>query len=83
MASLFTNECDFVVFHQKKPEGIYQICWQLNQNNLDREIAGLSEALDFFCVNGGKIITFNQADSFTIDNKKILAQPFYEWAETI
>ncbi len=77
------NECDFVVFHQKKPEGIYQVCWQLNQDNLDREIAGLSEALDFFGVNEGKIITFNQADSFTIDNKKILAQPFYEWAETI
>ena len=77
------NECDFVVFQQKKPEGIYQVCWQLDQDNLDREIAGLSEALDFFGVNEGKIITFNQADSFNIDNKKILAQPFYEWAETI
>jgi uncharacterized protein len=77
------NECDFVVFQQKKPEGIYQVCWQLNQDNLDRELNGLNEAMDFFKVNQGTIITFNQNETFEIGNKKCNAIPFYEWAKII
>jgi len=77
------NECDFIVFQQKKLEGIYQICWQLDQDNLDRELNGLMEAMDLFGINQGIIITFNQAETFEIKNKKIIAIPFYEWAKTI
>jgi len=77
------NECDFVVFQQKKPEGIYQVCWQLNQDNLDRELNGLNEAMDFFKVNQGTIITFNQNETFEIGNKICNAIPFYEWAKII
>jgi len=76
------NECDFVVFKQKKPEGIYQVCWQLNQDNLDRELNGLKEAMDFFDLNKGTIITFNQHEKFEINNKICIAVPFYEWAKT-
>ncbi len=75
------NECDFVEFHQKKLKGLYQVCWQLDQENLDREVDGLTEAMDFFSVNLGHIITLNQKDTFRFDNKTIQAIPFYEWAE--
>jgi uncharacterized protein len=77
------NECDFVVFQQKQLTGIYQVCWQLNQDNLKRELNGLKEAMDFFGVKQGTIITFNQNDIFEMEDKKCIAIPFYEWAKTI
>jgi len=75
------NECDFAVFQQKKLKGLYQVCWQLDQENMEREIAGLTEAMNFFDVNQGHIITFNQTDTFLLDNKTIIVQPFYEWVK--
>lgn len=76
------NECDFLAFRNKKLEGIYQVCWQLDQENLEREIAGLTEAMDYFNFQNGKIITFNQTETFEIKNKTIIAQPFFEWVKT-
>jgi hypothetical protein len=75
-----SNECDFVVFQQKKLQGLYQVCWQLDQENMDREMAGLTQAMDFFGVLRGQIITFNQTDTFRLDDKTVTVQPFYDWA---
>ncbi|NQU85669.1 MAG: ATP-binding protein [Mariniphaga sp.] len=77
------NECDFVVFHQKEVKGLYQVCWQLDQENMDREITGLTEAMDFFGLEQGYIITFNQTDIFKLEHKTIVAQPFYEWVKPL
>jgi uncharacterized protein len=75
------KECDFVVFHQKKLQGVYQVCWQLDQENMDREIAGLMEAMDFFELKSALIITIDQTDQFILEDKTIHVVPFYEWAE--
>ena len=75
------KECDFVVFYQKKMQGVYQVCWQLDQENMDREISGLLEAMNYFEIETALIITINQSDKFIIDDKTIIVQPFYEWAE--
>jgi len=74
------KECDFVVFQNGKLQNLYQVSWQLDQNNMDRELAGLVEAMDFFGEKYAKIITFDQSDTFDIDGKIITVQPFYEWA---
>jgi predicted AAA+ superfamily ATPase len=74
------NECDFVVFERNKISGIYQVCWQLDQNNLDRELAGIISAMDFFGVKKGTVISHNQSDSFTKAGKAISVIPFYKWA---
>ena len=47
---------------------------------MDRELAGLIEAMDYFGKKNTKIITFDQSDTFIIDGKTIVAQPFHEWA---
>ena len=75
------KECDFVVFYQKKMQGVYQVCWQLDQENMDREISGLLEAMNYFEIKTALIITINQSDQFIIEDKTIRVQPFYEWAE--
>ena len=74
------NECDFVVFQQGKIQALYQVCWQLDQNNMDREISGLIEAMNYFGQTTACIITQNQSDTFVIGEKTIKAQPFHEWA---
>jgi uncharacterized protein len=77
------KECDFVVFVQNKISGLFQVCWQLDQDNMQREIAGLQEAMSFFGLEKGTIITLDQAEMFTVDGKTIVAQPFYEWVESL
>jgi len=75
------KECDFVVFQNGKLQGLYQVCWQLDQNNMDRELSGLLEAMNYFGISTGSIITVNQSDTFIVDTKTIIAQPFHEWAK--
>lgn len=74
------KECDFVVCERGKIKEIYQVSWYLGADNLDRELAGLSEAMEFFGINKGTVITHDQSDSFTIGKKTIIAIPFYKWA---
>ncbi len=76
------KECDFVVFKQKKLLGVYQVCWQLDQDNMDREISGMLEAMDYFGLKEASVITIDQSDQFRIEDKTIMVQPFYEWIET-
>jgi predicted AAA+ superfamily ATPase len=75
------NECDFVVVEHRKPKALFQVCWQLNNDNMDREINGLKEAMTFFGINHGYIITANQSDVFLIDTKTIEVMAFHEWAK--
>jgi predicted AAA+ superfamily ATPase len=74
------KECDFVVFTNGRIQGLYQVCWQLDQNSMDREIAGLLEAMNYFELNNAIVITQNQSDTFVIEGKTIIVQPFYHWA---
>jgi hypothetical protein len=74
------NECDFVVFKQKKLVALIQVCWQLDQDNMERELSGLKEAMDYFDLSKGYIITAHQSDSFVVGSKSVFAKPFHEWA---
>ena len=74
------KECDFITINQGKPAEIIQVCYDLNQDNLQREIAGLMDALNYFEEEKGKIITFNQKDRFEKDGKIIEVLPFHEFA---
>jgi predicted AAA+ superfamily ATPase len=52
------GECDFITGPSGKPSCI-QVCWELTHDNQDREINGLLEAMDFFNLKNGTIITFD------------------------
>lgn len=47
---------------------------------MDRELDGLTVAMDFFNMDSGIIVTMDQADIFETRNKTITAIPFHEWA---
>ncbi|MFN6038843.1 MAG: ATP-binding protein [Bacteroidota bacterium] len=73
------GECDFIVKDKNKVTQVLQVCYELNDDNLQRELNGLNEALDYFELKEGFLITRKQKDEFVIGNKKIKVFPAYEW----
>ncbi|GGB02788.1 ATP-binding protein [Puia dinghuensis] len=75
------GECDFVTFNKGHIQEVIQVCYDLNQDNLDRELNGIFEALQFFNVKEGKIITFQQKDQFEQEDWKVEVIPCHEFLQ--
>lgn len=73
------GECDFVVSKNQKIENLIQVCYELNSDNLQRELNGLLEAMDELNINSGLILTMNQDDQITQNNKNIIVKPVWKW----
>ncbi|MEK6835086.1 MAG: ATP-binding protein [Nanoarchaeota archaeon] len=73
------RECDFILKEGTIITKAIQVCYNLNEDNKDREINGLLEALDKFKLNNGLILTYNQEDYFNVGNKKIRVIPVWKW----
>lgn len=73
------GECDFVVKEKDKVTQVVQSCYELNSDNLQRELNGLKEAMDFFGLQEGIIVTLDQTDSFTDGNKHIRVVSAKDW----
>lgn len=73
------NECDFVVREATKITKAMQVCYAVNEDNKDREINGLMEAVSKFNLKEGLILTYNQADEIKIGGKKVIIKPIWKW----
>lgn len=69
------KECDFLIKEEGKITQAIQVCYEVNDENKEREISGLKEAMAAFGLKEGIIVTFNQKDR--IGNIKLI--PAYEW----
>ena len=76
------SECDFIIKPHEQPSCI-QVCWELNNDNQDREIFGLLEAMEFFNQKKGIIITFDSEDLILNNGKKIEVIPAWKWAVSL
>ena len=76
------KECDFVVFEKNTCKQLIQVCSQVNSDNKTREIDGLLEAMEFFGMKEGYIITMNQKDKLIVDKKIIHLVPAFEFVTT-
>jgi len=72
------NECDFLVKEKGKITEAYQVCYDLTEENKERELAGLKEAMETFKLKIGVIVTLKQKDK--LDNIKVV--PAWEWVLT-
>jgi len=63
--------CDFIVFNKNQAIKAVQVCCSLQQDNLDKELNGLYEAMDFFEFTESTLVTMNQTDKFVKDGKTI------------
>jgi len=73
------KECDFLIKEKEKITQAIQVCYHLTEQNKNRELNGLFEALNKFKLNEGLILTYNQDDHFEIKGKKIKVLPVWKW----
>lgn len=69
------KECDFIISEKGKVREAVQVCYEINEDNLKREIDGLTEAMKFLKLKNGRIITFNQSDLYMVDGLEIKLVP--------
>lgn len=74
------KECDFILKDGKEITQAIQVCYNLNNTNREREVAGLIEAMNAYNLKEGTIITFEQSEEVTIDARKIKIIPAAIWA---
>jgi len=59
------GECDFIVLEKNTVTKALQVCYQITDENFEREYNGLKEAMLSFNLTYGQIVTFNQSEKFT------------------
>jgi predicted AAA+ superfamily ATPase len=69
------KECDFIVFEKGVIQEAVQVCYDVNADNFKRETEGLLEALQFFGLDKGIIITLKQDEVYNINGKEIRLIP--------
>lgn len=69
------SECGFVIKWNEEIIGAIQVCWELNSDNLQREIKGLKAAMDETQAPKGVLLTWNQED--LLDG--IATIPVWKW----
>ena len=73
------GECDFLVKQNGAVNMAIQVCYELTDDNKNREINGLLAALDAFNLNSGLILTYNQEDKIDVNRKNINIMPVWKW----
>ena len=73
------KECDFIIKQKNKITNAFQVCYEINDENEEREISGLMEAMEKFKLKKAFILTFNQEDNIKKDNKEIIIIPLWKW----
>lgn len=73
------KECDFVVFDKGKFKMLIQVCEEIHNENIEREVNGLLVAMEFFKTKTGYILTKNQRDILKYGKNTIQLIPVFEF----
>ena len=73
------KECDFLIVKNKEVKKAVQVCYELNEDNREREIEGLTEAMEKFKLKEGLLLTNSQEEELKIEGKKISIKPVWKW----
>jgi len=73
------KECDFVVLEKNRCKAVIQVTVQIDADNQKRELSGLMEAMDFFEMKEGYIITKNQKDKIVLNGKTVFLIPVLDF----
>jgi len=73
------GECDFVFKDRDEVVGCLQVCYELNDDNRDRETGGLVEAMRELGFKKGLILTMGQEDEFVVDGMRVMVVPVWKW----
>ncbi|MBD3163627.1 AAA family ATPase [Candidatus Woesearchaeota archaeon] len=73
------KECDFIIKKGDKISEAIQVCYELSEDNREREIEGIIEAIKSYQLKQGSILTYNEEDELEIDGKRIFIKPVWKW----
>ncbi len=73
------RECDFIIMENKKCSMAIQVTESLHSENKEREIEGLIEAMNYFKLNSGIIVTMEIEDLLEVEGKKIQILPSFKF----
>ncbi len=73
------KECDFLIVKNKEIKQAIQVCYELNDENRERELVGLTEAMEKFKLKEGLLLTNSQEEELKLDGKKIVIKPVWKW----
>ena len=76
-----TGECDFIVLDKGKISQAIQVCFHLNSDNRERELAGLVDALRKYHLSEGILVTLSQEDLFEVEGFRIQVVPSYKYLQ--
>jgi predicted AAA+ superfamily ATPase len=68
-------ECDFITQEKGRITGAYQVCYELHDKNMEREVAALVMACRKFGLTEGMIITEHQQKTMMADGVRIEVLP--------
>ncbi len=75
-----SRECDFIAKGYDNNVDIIQSCYELTDENREREVLGLTDACKRLQRDEGMIITANDEENMEVEGIKIKTLPFYKWA---
>src|SRR3989338_1290055 len=73
------NECDFLIKEGTKIKMALQVCYILSDDDKEREVNGLLEAMHKFKVKESLILTYEQESELKIKGKRIRVLPVWKW----
>ncbi|MCD6149543.1 ATP-binding protein [bacterium] len=74
------KECDFIIKEKNKITQVIQVSVYMDENNREREVGGLLEAMNEFKLKKGLILTKDQEGKVKEDGKIIEIKSVYKWA---
>lgn len=72
-------ECDFIMMANNKAKMAIQVCAEIHNDNQDRELNGLNEAMRFFKLKKGVIVTLNQKDTLKTEAGLVELIPYRDF----
>ena len=73
------RECDFIAKTEDNRLLPMQVCFELNEENKEREVSGLTKACRWLSIREGRILTSDDEKDFIVDGIKIIVLPVWKW----
>jgi len=73
------TECDFIVYDFEREAAAYQVCYELTENNKNREIRGLLASCKILNLNEGTIFTWDHTEELKHGGVRIHIMPVWKW----
>ncbi|MCZ7372542.1 MAG: ATP-binding protein [Candidatus Methanoperedens sp.] len=73
------HECDFLIKEGEIIKEVIQVCFELTEENKEREINGINEAMEVFKLKEGLMITGDFEGEEAVNGKNLVYKPLWKW----